>query len=148
MSDYILRCPECRTGNRIPEDKAGRTARCGKCGKDVKTDILLTQTPVTVTDATFKEIVLNARLPIVLDCWAPWCGPCQMVGPVPDQLAKEWKGRALIGKLNVDENPRTAGLYRIESIPSLLIFENGKLRDQLIGAVPRREIIEKMRPFL
>lgn len=148
MSSYIVRCSRCGTKNRIPEDKAGRTASCGKCGEAVKTDVLLTDKPVTVTDAAFQNIVLKAQLPMLLDCWAPWCGPCRIVGPVLDQLAKEWKGRALVGKLNVDENQQTAGAYRIESIPALLIFDNGEKKAQLVGAAPRREIIEKMRPFL
>ncbi len=145
---YFIRCASCRAKNRIPADKVGQTAKCGKCGSPVPSDALLTDTPVTVTDADFSVKVLNAPLPVLLDCWAPWCGPCQMIGPIMEQLASEWKGRVRVCKLNSDENPQTSATFQIMSIPTMLIFDNGQLMDTLTGAVPKQQIIQKMAPYL
>ena len=92
--------------------------------------------PIEVTDANFSSIVQKYSL-LVLDCWAPWCGPCQMVGPIIEELAKDYTNRIVFGKLNVDENNKTATEYGIMSIPTILIFKEGKLVDSQIGAMPR-----------
>ena len=92
--------------------------------------------PVTVTDATFKETVKNNTI-VVVDCWAPWCGPCRMISPIVEELAKEYCGKILFGKLNADENTEVATEYQIMSIPTLLVFKNGKLVDRIVGAMPR-----------
>ena len=90
-----------------------------------------------ITDRTFDQVLAQAQAkPLLIDCWAPWCGPCRMLTPTIDRLAKESAGRWVIGKLNVDENPRTAARFNISSIPAMLIFKNGQLRDQLIGLQP------------
>ena len=99
--------------------------------------------PVEVTDATFKETVENHPL-VVVDCWAPWCGPCHMVAPIIEELARDYAGKVLFGKLNVDENPATAMQYQIMSIPTLLMFNNGKLVDRIIGALPRQMLESKI----
>ncbi len=99
--------------------------------------------PLTVTDADFDNTVGKYDT-IVVDCWAPWCGPCRMVGPVIDELAKEMQGKIVFGKLNVDENPNTSQRHNIMSIPTLLIFKNGKLVDQLVGAYPKEELKKKL----
>jgi thioredoxin 1 len=92
--------------------------------------------PVLVTDATFKETVKDNAV-VVVDCWAPWCGPCRMIGPIIEELAHDYCGKILFGKLNVDENPEVATEYQIMSIPTLLVFKNGKLVDRIVGAMPR-----------
>ncbi|MFH1327363.1 MAG: thioredoxin [Candidatus Bathyarchaeota archaeon] len=92
--------------------------------------------PVEFTDATFKGMVQKYPS-VVVDCWAEWCGPCKMVAPVVDELAREYIGKVLFGKLNVDSNPRIAVEYRIMSIPTLLVFKNGQLVDQIVGFMPR-----------
>ena len=120
-------------------------ARCGKCGTPLnvsKAGEAAEETkPLVVTDSTFQREVLESNgRPVLLDCWAPWCGPCRMVGPIMDQLATESKGRYRVAKLNVDENPRTAAQFQIQSIPTMLIFKNGKLVDRLIGAQPKPAI--------
>ncbi len=148
QNNYILRCPGCGTKNRIPGEKAGITAKCGKCGNLFPTDILNTDYPVIITDANFQSEVIKSPLPVLLDCWAPWCGPCQMVGPIMEELAKEWKGKIRIGKLNVDENQIISGRYGIKSIPMFLVFDNGKLVNTLVGALPKNAFKEAMSVFL
>jgi thioredoxin 1 len=92
--------------------------------------------PVTVSDATFKDTIKN-NAAVVLDCWAAWCGPCRMIGPIVEELAKDYCGKILFGKLNVDENIEVTTEYQIMSIPTLLVFKNGKLVDRIVGAMPR-----------
>ena len=90
-----------------------------------------------VTDATFEQEVLKAPIPVLVDFWAPWCGPCRAVAPVVDEIANEYKGRLKVLKLNTDENPKTAQSYRISGIPSLMVFKNGQPVEQVVGAVPK-----------
>jgi thioredoxin len=101
--------------------------------------------PVTITDQTFEREVVQAKgRPVLVDCWAPWCGPCRMIGPILDQLAAESAGRYRIAKLNVDENPQTSARFKIASIPTMLIFKDGQLIDRLIGAQPKQVIAERL----
>lgn len=148
MQPYHFRCPQCGARNRIPVDKIGLTGTCGKCKSPLDTTALKVATPVVASDRNFAETVLHAPLPVLLDCWAPWCGPCQMIGPVLDQLAKEWQGRVRVAKLNIDENPATAATYSIRSVPTMMIFERGELRDTMVGAVPKPQLQQKMAPYL
>jgi len=99
--------------------------------------------PINITDAVFDENVKKYKT-IVVDCWAPWCGPCRMVGPVIEDLAKEMQGKIVFGKLNVDENQTTASKYSIMSIPSLLVFKNGELVDKIVGAMPKDMLKAKL----
>ncbi len=94
------------------------------------------ESPMEVTDQNFDDIVKTYPV-VVIDCWAPWCGPCQMVGPVIEELARDYRGKIAFGKLNVDVNHQTSGKYGIMSIPTLLMFKNGSLADQQVGAMPR-----------
>ncbi len=95
--------------------------------------------PITLTDSNFNEMVVKYPL-LVVDFWAPWCGPCRMVSPVIEQLATELAGKVVFGKLNVDENPKVAGTFGIQSIPTISIFKNGKPVDGFVGAVPKTQI--------
>jgi len=99
--------------------------------------------PVEVTDATFKEMIQNHPL-VVVDCWAQWCGPCHMVAPVVEEMARDYAGKIFFGKLNVDENREVAMQYQIMSIPTLLVFKNGKLMDRIVGAMPREMLEPKI----
>ncbi len=103
--------------------------------------------PIEVTDVTFKEIIENHPL-VVVDCWAPWCGPCHMVAPVIEELSRDYAGRILFGKLNVDENPQVSMQYEIMSIPTLLVFKNGKLVDKIIGALSKQMLEPKITRYL
>ena len=100
------------------------------------------------SDADFDEQVLKNDLPVLVDFWAPWCGPCQMVTPVIEELAKDYTGKIVFGKLNTDENRMSAEKYNIMSIPTLLVFKNGNLVDQVVGAMPRQELEPKITKLL
>lgn len=103
--------------------------------------------PVKVSDSDFSEIIQKYPL-IIVDCWAEWCGPCRMIGPVVDALAKDYAGKIVFGKLNVDENQKTAMEYKIMSIPTLLVFKDGKLVDQIVGAMPKEQLEPKITKHL
>ena len=103
-------------------------------------------TPLEVTDADIEDVVKKYNK-VVIDCWAPWCGPCRMVGPVIKELAKEMQGTFVFGKLNVDENQKTSMKHQIMSIPTLLIFKNGNLVDKLIGAMPKEILKQKLNEY-
>jgi len=97
-----------------------------------------------VTDVNFKDEVLNSNVPVMVDFWAEWCGPCKMIAPTVAELAKEYEGRAKVVKLDVDSNYQTAGAYDVRSIPTLLFFKNGQVVDKIIGAVPKQKLKEKL----
>ena len=101
-----------------------------------------------ITDANFDEIVLKSDKPVLVDLWAEWCGPCRMVGPVVEELAKEYEGKAVIGKLNVDHNPNVSMKFGIRSIPTLLFFKGGQLVDRQVGAVPKAALESKLKAQL
>jgi len=103
--------------------------------------------PLKITDADFDQNIKKYNT-IVIDCWAPWCGPCRMVAPVIDELAKEMQGKIVFGKLNVDENPVTSGKHQIMSIPTMLIFKNGELIDRFVGAMPKEILKQKLDDYL
>ena len=92
------------------------------------------------TDATFEQEVLKAELPVLVDFWAPWCGPCHMVAPVIEEIAETYSGKLKVAKVNVDENPAVSSRYQIMSIPTLILFKNGQPVDSLIGALPRNQL--------
>lgn len=103
-------------------------------------------TPLRVTDTDIDEHIKKYQT-IVIDCWAPWCGPCRMVGPVIEDLAKEMQGKIVFGKLNVDENPQTSAKHQIMSIPTMLVFKNGELVDRLVGALPKDMLKQKLETY-
>ena len=104
--------------------------------------------PITITDDSFHAEVVESSLPVLVDFWAVWCGPCRMVAPIVDELAVEYEGRAKVDKVDVDSEQKIAADYGIRSIPTLLIFKNGELADQIVGAVPKKQLVEKLEAVL
>lgn len=135
----IIRCKSCGTKNRIPKNRLNDSPVCGRCHTPLSKEKIYDY-PVDITDQTFKDEVISYPGPVLVDCWAPWCGPCQMITPVLEQLAREYAGRIKIAKLNADENPVTASQFAVLSIPTILIFKNGKNVNRLVGAFPKNEI--------
>ena len=103
---------------------------------------------VEITDANFEEVVLNSKLPVLVDFWAEWCGPCRMVGPIVDELHAEYEGKAIIGKVNVDENPGVSGSFGVRNIPTILFIKNGEVADKSVGAVPKAQLAAKLEALL
>ncbi len=100
---------------------------------------------VEITDANFEQLVTKSDKPVLLDFWAEWCGPCRMVGPVVDELAKDYEGKAIIGKVNVDDNANISTLFGVRNIPTILFFKGGKVVDKQVGAVPKSVLENKLK---
>jgi thioredoxin 2 len=141
----IVQCPACGSKNRVPSEKLreGLEPICGRCKKP-----LLSIQPEIVTDANFAEKVERSPLPVLLDMWAPWCGPCRMIAPIVEQLANELAGRVRVAKLNTDENPMTQARFNVLSIPTLLILKDGREVDRLVGAMPKQEILRRLESII
>lgn len=101
-----------------------------------------------VTDSTFKQEVLDSDVPVLVDFWAPWCGPCRMVSPVVDEIAQQYEGKIKVVKVNTDENPKVASDYGIRSIPTLMIFKGGEKVDMVVGAVPKTTLSQTLEKHL
>jgi thioredoxin 2 len=125
-------CASCGAINRIPRARLKDDPKCGRCKQSVFPD-----QPVAATDATWKREVEDSPIPVLVDFWAEWCGPCRAVAPVLEQVARERKGRLKIVKLNVDQNPQTASAHRVQSIPMLQLQRGPLFLDKQVGAVPK-----------
>ncbi|HLF11147.1 MAG TPA: thioredoxin TrxC [Gammaproteobacteria bacterium] len=138
----LITCPSCGAKNRVPLQKLeqGLKPVCGSCKKPLP----IGNKPLTVTDATFSAEVERSPLPVLVDAWAAWCGPCRAIAPIVEELAAELSGRVRVAKLNVDENPITAGRFALRSIPTLLIFKDGREIDRIIGAQPKLQITQQL----
>jgi thioredoxin len=134
-----IKCRHCGTVNRVSRQKmnSGLLPKCGNCKEKLRME---SKGPVVVTDETFEDEVEKSTTPVLLDCWATWCGPCKMLAPTIEKLADELAGKIKVAKLDVDENPKTAMKLEIMSIPTLLVYKDGKIVDQLVGAQPKSEI--------
>ncbi|HEX9455691.1 MAG TPA: thioredoxin TrxC [Candidatus Binatia bacterium] len=143
MADtQLVRCPVCAAMNRVPLEKIrqGLKPLCGRC----KTILALDHKPLTVTDATFTNEIERSPLPVLLDLWAPWCGPCRIVAPVVEELAEEMAGQVRVAKLNIDQNPLTAARFHVQSIPTLLVLKGGTEIDRIVGVQPKSTIARRL----
>lgn len=104
--------------------------------------------PITITDQNFNSEVLKSDTPVLIDFWAVWCGPCRMIAPIVEELAIEYSGKLKVGKLDVDNNQQTSINYGVRSIPTLLIFKDGQLKDTIIGAVPKAQIVQRLKSVI
>lgn len=139
---FLIRCSACRATNRVRREKVqlGLETLCGRCRRPLIVD----GRPRTVTDATFAADVERAPSPVLLDAWAPWCWPCQIIAPVIEEIAIEMAGRLRVGKLNVDENRSTAARFEITSLPTLLVLERGREVDRIVGLSTKAEIARRI----
>jgi thioredoxin 2 len=137
----LIRCGACGATNRIPREKLDSDLEpvCGRC----KSALPLDGKPLDITDADFAHWVERSPVPVLVDVWAPWCGPCRFVTPAIEEIATQLTGRLRVFKLNVDENPAIATRFGIQSIPALLFFKAGREVDRLIGAQPKSEILRR-----
>lgn len=144
----IATCPSCGAKNRVEDRGPNQHPVCGRCGTALDAGASAgagAAHPTVVTDATFAQIVQGAgATPVLVDCWAEWCGPCRQLIPILDSLAAEAAGRYVVAKLNIDENPATAQKFSIRSIPTMLIFKNGQLADTLVGLQPKAAIQKRL----
>ncbi len=139
----ILNCPKCGAKNRVPQAKINDRPVCGKCKYPLSGSIS-SGVPLDITDNSFDNEVLAFNGPVLVDCWAPWCGPCRMLSPVIEQIAKDYRGKLKVVKLNTDENPKIAMKYNIQGIPTMLFFNRGEQKDRVTGALPRQEIEKRI----
>jgi thioredoxin 2 len=146
-SSAIVTCPTCGAKNRVDPSRSDLRPVCGRCKTplDAGTGTADAGHPVELTDATFaRELQAAGDRPVLVDAWAAWCGPCRMIAPTIEQLARESAGRWVVAKLDVDANPATAQRFRISSIPTLLVFKRGQLVEQLVGLQPKAAILAKL----
>ena len=132
----VIACERCRQPNRVPVKRIGQDAKCGSC----KAPLPAPTEPIEATDADFLAILESSPLPVVVDFWAPWCGPCRMVGPILEDLAKAHSGQLLFVKINSDDNPVMSQRHGISSIPHLMGFSGGKKIAEQLGLPPRKAL--------
>jgi thioredoxin 2 len=146
MSDTLMiRCVNCGAMNRVPRDKlaSGQSPVCGKC----RAALSVHNKPVVVTDASFAAEVEQSPLPLLLVVWAPWCGPGRMRAPVLDPLAGDLAGKIKFAKINSDENRGTSARFRVDALPTLLVFNSGQPIDRMVGLLPKAEIANRLKPL-
>ena len=131
----IVPCPFCGTLNRVDLDRVDDKPRCGQCTRPILLD-----RPLAVADATFEQVIGASDVPVVVDFYADWCGPCKVMAPVLDQLAHDRQGELLILKLDTDRNPVTAGQFNVRNIPTLIVFERGREVARESGVMPRAHL--------
>jgi thioredoxin 2 len=133
----LITCPHCQATNRVPAERLGDDPTCGRCGR-----ALLDGHPVELTDASFAAVTGKTELPVVVDIWAPWCGPCRMMAPQFEQAAALLKGRALLAKLNSDEHPQASAQLGVRSIPTMVVFRGGREVARVSGAMSAQQIVQ------
>ena len=133
----MIGCPHCGATNRVPAERAGESPQCGKCGQP-----LLTGHPLELDDHSFDAVVANSPVPVLVDFWAPWCGPCRAMAPAFEQASKQLHGRALLVKVNSDDSPELSQRFGIRSIPTLVRLQQGQETGRQSGAIPAGAIVQ------
>ncbi|PKN46337.1 MAG: thiol reductase thioredoxin [Deltaproteobacteria bacterium HGW-Deltaproteobacteria-16] len=146
MNSLIVACPSCKTKNKVAAVKQHRKPRCGKC----QTALPMADyaAPVELTDQDVAQVIREADLPVMLDFYSPTCGPCRMLAPVIERLARRFFGRAIIAKIDTSTNHISAGQYGIRGVPTLIFFKNGQVADQIVGALPEDALVAKLDSFI
>jgi thioredoxin 2 len=139
--EAILRCKSCGTKNRVKLEKIASLPRCGRCGHQIS----VPDRTIGIGESELAREVLNETIPTAVDFWAPWCGPCRMMGPILDDIAKRYAGRIKVVKINSDENPNLSMKFGIQGIPTLILFRDGKEVDRLVGAAPKEQLLRFLR---
>jgi len=132
-----VRCIFCAKLNRVDLARVDQHPKCGECGRPILLD-----RPMPVTDVEFDRVIRDAEVPVVVDFYADWCGPCKMMAPVFDEFASEHRGRALVTKLDTEQSPRTPQVFNVRGIPTLIVFRSGKEVARQVGAVPKAKLEE------
>ena len=138
MAGVILSCPSCGRKNRSPAERLTETGRCGAC----KTEISPVAKPIEADAETFREITENARVPVLVDFWADWCGPCHTAAPEVERAASEMAGRAIVLKVDTERHPQLASEFGIQSIPNFVVLKGGRVAFQQAGVVPAKQLKE------
>ena len=145
MNSIEIACTQCGTKNRIPADKQHLGPKCGKCKTAISLDNAAV--PVELDDSTFSGFISTVAKPVMVDFFSPTCGPCRMLAPVINTMARKFYGRLIIAKLDTSRNQMAASQYRIRGVPTLLFFKNGELIDQVTGALPEQELTQLLERF-
>jgi thioredoxin len=145
VKSIVVACSNCGTKNRIPADKQHLGPKCGKCKAPLS--LSAAAVPVELDDSTFSGFTSRASKPVLVDFFSPTCGPCKLLAPTIDTMARKFYGRVIIAKLDTSRNHITAAQYRIKGVPTLLFFKNGKLVDQVTGALPEQELTRLLEEF-
>jgi thioredoxin 2 len=143
-----LRCAACHTKNRVPVGKLFQGPKCGQCSRPLEGQGLLSGHALMVGDKDFDQTITAAPLPLIVYAWASWCTVCGTTGPMVERLAWQGRGRYQVAKLNVEANPVLASRYNLLSVPTFMIFDNGQLKENIPGAVPEAQLLQKLTPFL